>query len=144
MLISEILRRKGSDVATTSPDDTIRSVVATLAEKRVGALVVSSDGEHIEGILSERDIVRGLAGDAEELMERTARELMTVNVVTCTPASRIDQLMNDMTQGRFRHVPVLDDEGTLVGIVSIGDIVNAKLDELETERQQLTDYISGR
>ncbi len=143
MLISEILKRKGDDVATTTPDSTIRSVVATLAELKVGALVVSADGATIDGIISERDLVRGLAADDSSLMQRTAAELMTADVVCCSPESSIDDLMGQMTQGRFRHVPVLED-GSLVGIVSIGDIVNARLDELETERQHLTDYISGR
>lgn len=143
MLISEILKRKGDDVATTTPDSTIRSVVATLAELKVGALVVSADGDTIDGIISERDLVRGLAADDAGLMQRTAADLMTADVVCCSPTSSIDELMGQMTQGRFRHVPVRED-GSLVGIVSIGDIVNARLDELETERQHLTDYISGR
>jgi len=143
MLISEILKRKGNDVATTPPDAPIRSVVATLAGRKIGALVVSADGSTIDGIISERDLVRGLDADESSLMTRTAADLMTAEVVCCSPASSIDDLMNQMTQGRFRHVPVLDD-GSLVGIVSIGDIVNARLDELETERQHLTDYISGR
>lgn len=143
MLISEILKRKGNDVATTTPDASIRSVVATLAGRKIGALVVSSDGSTIDGIISERDLVRGLDADEANLMTRTAADLMTAEVVCCSPSSSIDDLMNQMTQGRFRHVPVLDD-GSLVGIVSIGDIVNARLDELETERQHLTDYISGR
>ncbi len=143
MLISEILKRKGDDVATTTPDSTIRSVVATLAELKVGALVVSADGDTIDGIISERDLVRGLAADDVGLMQRTAADLMTADVVCCSPTSSIDELMGQMTQGRFRHVPVRED-GSLVGIVSIGDIVNARLDELETERQHLTDYISGR
>jgi len=143
MLISEILKRKGNDVATTTPDSSIRSVVDLLASRKIGALVVSTDGSTIDGIISERDLVRGLNVDDASLMERTAGDLMTVDVVCCTPTCTVDELMNQMTQGRFRHVPILDD-GALAGIVSIGDVVNAKLDELETERQHLTDYISGR
>jgi len=143
MLISEILKRKGNDVATTTPDSSIRSVVDLLASRKSGALVVATDGSTIDGIISERDRVRGLNAYDASLMERTAGDLMTVDVVCCTPTCTVDELMNQMTQGRFRHVPILDD-GALAGIVSIGDVVNAKLDELETERQQLTDYISGR
>ena len=143
MLISEILKRKGNDVATTTPDSSIRSVVEILASRGIGALVVSADGSTIDGIISERDLVRGLGSEDTEVMERTAADLMTAEVACCSPTSTIDDLMNQMTQGRFRHVPVLDD-GSLAGIVSIGDIVNARLDELETERQHLTDYISGR
>ena len=143
MLISEILKRKGNDVATTTPDSSIRSVVDLLASRKIGALVVSTDGSTIDGIISERDLVRGLNADDASLMERTAGDLMTVDVICCTPACTIDDLMNQMTHGRFRHVPILDD-GVIAGIVSIGDVVNAKLDELETERQHLTDYISGR
>ncbi len=143
MLISQILRRKGDDVATTGPDTSIAEVVDILASKKVGALVVSSDGTTIEGIISERDIVKALAAEHNDAMSQKVSEIMTADVICCDPDSTIDELMTQMTQGRFRHMPVLSGT-TLVGIVSIGDIVNARLDELETERQQLTDYISGR
>ncbi len=143
MLISQVLRRKGNDVATTPPDGTIADVLSELAEHGVGALVVSTNGTSVEGIISERDIVRALAATGPLVLEMSTRELMTENVVTCSPEATTEQLMEHMTQRRFRHVPVTEN-GELVGIVSIGDVVNARVDELETERQQLTDYISGR
>lgn len=142
MLISQVLRRKGDEVATTSPDAAIGDVLSALATHGVGALVVSSSGTSVDGIISERDIVRALARDGADVLTRPARELMTADVVTCAPTATTEQLMEHMTQRRFRHVPVTED-GALVGIVSIGDVVNARLDELETEREQLTNYISG-
>lgn len=142
MLISQILKNKGSDVATIAPDATIGDVIAFLAKRRVGALVVSSDGDSIEGIISERDIVRGFA-DYSNVVQMTASELMTAKVQTCTREATTEELMTLMTQGRFRHVPVIEDD-KLIGIVSIGDVVNARVTELEIEREQLTDYIAGR
>lgn len=142
MLISQILKKKGGDVATISPDATIADVTARLAEHRVGALVVSSDGETIEGIISERDVVRGLA-ENEDVLSMSTADLMTEKVVTCGREATTEELMEQMTKHRFRHMPVVAD-GKLVGIVSIGDIVNARVTELEIEREQLTGYISGR
>lgn len=142
MLISQILKHKGSDVATIAPHETIADVIAMLAKRRVGALVVSSNGEAIEGIISERDVVRGFA-DYANVLGMQASELMTSNVHTCTREATTEDLMALMTEGRFRHVPVIED-GKLIGIVSIGDVVNARVTELEIEREQLTDYIAGR
>ena len=142
MLVSQILKSKGSDVATISPDATISDVISALAEFHVGALVVSSDKSQIDGIISERDVVRGLA-DHGGVSDMTVSELMTAEVVTCTRESTTEELMSQMTEHRFRHVPVVEDN-KLIGIVSIGDVVNARVRELETEREQLTDYISGR
>jgi CBS domain-containing protein len=143
MLVSQVLRGKGSEVATTPPDASIKDVLATLAGQGVGALVVSSDGETIEGIISERDIVRGLAESGAQCLDQFASELMTSEVVTTPPTASTEELMAKMSEGRFRHVPVVDDD-KLAGIVSIGDIVKARVSELEAEREQLTDYISGR
>ncbi len=143
MLVSQILRSKGSEVATTRATTTVAEVLATLAEHGVGALVVSADGQSVDGIISERDIVRGLARSGADCLTQTAGELMTASVVTTGPSATTEELMATMSEGRFRHVPVVDD-GSLVGIVSIGDIVKARVSELETEREQLTDYISGR
>ena len=142
MLVSQILKSKGNDVATISPDATIGDVISALAEFRVGALVVSSGDAQIEGIISERDVVRGLA-EHSGVSGMAVSELMTAEVVTCTRESTTEELMSQMTEHRFRHVPVVEDN-KLVGIVSIGDVVNARVRELETEREQLTDYISGR
>lgn len=144
MLVSQILRSKGTEVATTPPDARVRDVVATLAAQGVGALVVSADGTSIDGIISERDIVRGLAEHGDDCLDQFASEYMTSEVVTTSPSATTEELMEKMSAGRFRHVPVIDAEDHLAGIVSIGDIVKARVNELEAEREQLTDYISGR
>jgi CBS domain-containing protein len=143
MRIGQILQRKGGDVATIEPTASIVDVIDSLGTHGVGALVVSSDGKTIGGIISERDIVRSLATLGAATLEATAAELMTAEVFTCELDATTEQLMSEMTKGRFRHVPVVE-AGVLVGIISIGDVVNARVDELEIERQQLTDYISGR
>ena len=142
MLIGEVLRRKGRDVATVAPEATISEVLELLARHGVGALVVSSDGSTVAGIISERDVVRALAADGRDVVARSAAQVMTREVVTCSETATIDQLMDEMTERRFRHVPVTED-GRLVGIVSIGDVVNARVRTLETETRQLTNYISG-
>lgn len=143
MLISHLLQRKGGSVATVAPDTTIEDAVAALAAHRVGALVVSSDGVSVDGILSERDVVRGLAAHGPSTMNMIAADLMTAEVVTCSREATTEQLMAEMTARRFRHVPVTEDD-RLVGIVSIGDVVNARVRELETEAEQLNNYITGR
>lgn len=142
MLIGEVLRRKGRDVATVAPEATISEVLELLARHGVGALVVSSNGSTVAGIISERDVVRALAADGRDVVDRSAAQVMTREVVTCSETATIDQLMDEMTERRFRHVPVTED-GRLVGIVSIGDVVNARVRTLETETRQLTNYISG-
>jgi len=139
MLVAELLRSKGTDVATVTPDATIASVVELLRARNIGAVVVSSNGSAIEGILSERDIVRSL-NPATELSTQTAAEIMTARVVTCSPADHVDALMPLMTDKRIRHLPV-EIDGTLAGIVSIGDVVKWRVSELEAEAQALTDYI---
>ena len=139
MQVDRILDAKGRAVATVAPDATVADAVAALAEHNVGALVVSSDGRTVEGIVSERDVVRGLASGAG-VLERRVRDLMATDVSTCTTRSDIEELMGAMTAGRFRHVPVVDG-GNLTGIISIGDVVKARIDELATEAQQLVGYI---
>jgi len=143
MLISQLLQRKGGNVATVAPSTTIADAVAALAAHRVGALVVSADGASIDGILSERDVVRGLAAHGPSTMDMVASDLMTAEVVTCSKAATTEQLMAEMTARRFRHVPVTEDD-QLIGIVSIGDVVNARVRELENETEQLNNYITGR
>ena len=143
MRISEILRTKGGAVVTIAPADTVSEVVGTLAQYGVGALVVSNDGRGIDGIVSERDVVRALAENGLTTLELAAADIMTLEVVTATPDMSIDDVMARMTEGRFRHMPVTED-GRLVGIISIGDVVNARLAALELETEQLTNYISGR
>lgn len=139
MRVDQILDAKGRAVATVAPDATVADAVAALAEQNVGALVVSTDGTTVEGIVSERDIVRGLAGGAD-VLQRRVQELMATDVSTCHGRSDIEELMATMTAGRFRHVPVVE-QGGLTGIISIGDVVKARIDELATETQQLVGYI---
>jgi CBS domain-containing protein len=142
MLIRQILSAKGSEVVTTRPEATIAEVVGLLKAKGIGAVVVTDDGGRLSGIISERDIARGLADHGAELMEMRVGQLMSVKVVTCTPQDGLEKLMQTMTAGRFRHLPVLED-GTLTGIISIGDVVKYRLKELEDESHMLQDYIHG-
>jgi CBS domain-containing protein len=138
--ISQILRRKGQDVATVEAGESVRTALALLARHGIGALVVSADGERIDGILSERDIARGLHERGAALLAEPVSEVMTAEVHSCPPTASVHELAQTMTDRRVRHVPVVED-GRLVGIVSIGDVVKARLDELEAERAQLVDYI---
>jgi CBS domain-containing protein len=139
--ISQLLRRKGHEVATIDGSESVRTALALLAERRIGALVVSADGRRVEGIVSERDVARGLHERGAELLADPVSSLMTAEVRTCRPAAQVTDLARTMTDHRIRHVPVVDDDDALVGIVSIGDVVKARLDELEDERKQLVDYI---
>ncbi|MBF6167855.1 CBS domain-containing protein [Streptomyces gardneri] len=143
MRISEILRRKGSDVATVAPDTTVRRLLATLAERNIGAVVVSPDGDAIAGIVSERDVVRSLHARGAALLDTPVSAIMTSEVRTCTPDDRVDGLRRTMTEHRIRHLPVVH-EGRLVGIVSIGDVVKSAISELATEREHLVEYLQGR
>jgi CBS domain-containing protein len=141
MSISQLLAHKGSDVITIRPEATIADAVALMKEKQIGALVVSSDGSKIAGILSERDIVRALDSNGPGLLKDTVGAIMTRLVVTCRPGSSLDDIMELMTNGRFRHVPIVDD-GRLAGIISIGDAVKAKLEELQGQTESLRQYIA--
>ena len=144
MLAAEILERKGSEVATIAPEDSVADALAMLKQHGVGALVVSPDGGQVAGILSERDVVRRLADAGAEALTHRVSDLMVTEVFTCDRTSHVDELMNLMTERRFRHVPVVED-GALVGIISIGDVVKCRVDELETKTEQLVDYIrTGR
>ena len=142
MRITDVLRRKGDSVVTITPTETVRELLAALAGHRVGALVVSSDGRRVDGIVSERDVVRRLHSDGAGVLDRPVADIMTADVHTCDPYVTTDDLMSEMTRHRFRHVPVVVD-GHLAGIVSIGDVVKYRLDELQSERDQLTAYITG-
>jgi CBS domain-containing protein len=144
MKTDQILDRKGRDVATIAPDAPVRAAVEQLNSLNVGALVVSGDGTSVEGIVSERDVVRRLATDGPALLDSPVSGIMQADVHTCTGADPVDDLMHRMTEHRIRHLPVIDD-GRLVGIISIGDVVKTHVDALETEREQLVDYIrTGR
>lgn len=140
MHISQLLRRKGAEVATVDATASVRTALALLVEHRVGALVVSADGRAVEGIVSERDVVRALHERGAGLLADPVSSVMTAQVHTCVPGSGVEELARTMTEHRVRHVPVVDG-GALVGIVSIGDVVKARLDELEEERAHMVDYI---
>ena len=140
MQISQLLRRKGHQVVTIDGSESVRAALTELERHGIGALVVSADGRRIDGILSERDIARGLHHRGAGLLGDPVSSVMTSEVHTCVPGSGVQELAQLMTDQRIRHVPVVED-GALVGIVSIGDVVKARLDELEEERRQLVDYI---
>jgi len=140
MVISEILQRKGSSVITAEPHTTVAELVALLAEHKIGAVPVI-DCTRTVGIVSERDVVRLLNTDGGEVLASTVGELMSVDLLTCTPKDSLDDIARLMTEHRIRHLPVLSD-GELVGIVTIGDVVAARLRELERTREQLESYIT--
>jgi CBS domain-containing protein len=127
---------------TVQPDTTVRELLDQLAEHNIGACIVSADGETVSGIVSERDVVRGLVRHGTGLLDQTVLSIATVEVHTADPDTHIDDLMRLMTDQRIRHVPVIVDD-RLHGIISIGDVVKRRIDELETERTTLTEYITG-
>lgn len=142
MRVSDVLNSKGSsEVFTIRPDATIAELLDTMADRNVGALVVSNDGQQLIGIVSERDVVRKLRR-VDNAMEKTVDTIMTTDVRVCAPADSFSSLMGAMTDLRIRHVPVLED-GTLVGVLSIGDAVKYRMDQLEFERDQLNNYVAG-
>ncbi len=140
MTVANIINEKGRDVVTTSPDRSLAEVAAILSEKRIGAIVVV-ENDTIQGIISERDIVRALASHGSEALRKLAADCMTARVVTCRPEDTINDVMHKMTSGRFRHLPVVED-GRLGGIVSIGDIVKRRIEEVEREAEQIREYIA--
>ena len=141
MNVQSILGRKGSDVATVDQHASLADAAASLRDRGVGALVVSDDGRHIDGIVSERDVVRALAAHGSSALGRSVASAMSVDVVTCALQDSVEELMVSMTERRIRHLPVVDGEGLLAGIVSIGDVVKARLGQLETENQALFEYL---
>ncbi len=142
MVIAGILKSKGGVILSVSPQAPVADVVQTLASNRIGAVLVVSGAGALMGILSERDIVRSLAENGGGTLDRTAADLMTSDVTTATPQTTVAEAMEMMTSGRFRHVPVLD-EGRLVGLVSIGDVVKAKIADAEHEVDSLRSYVAG-
>jgi CBS domain-containing protein len=142
MRISDVLRVKGDNVVTVTPDTDVNRLLQVLAEHRIGAVVVSADGTSADGIVSERDIVRALAARGAAVLTEPVTAIATSDVRTITPAASLAEVERLMTEGRFRHVPVMVD-GALHGVVSIGDVVKNRIDELETERTELTGYITG-
>ena len=157
MLISDVLRSKnprkpseasgeqaatGNAVATIAPEATVRDLLAELAAHNIGALVVSADGRTIAGIVSERDVVRRLNEHGAELLSESVSSIMTVDVYTCHSRDDVATIRQTMTDHRIRHLPVMDD-GALVGLVSIGDVVKSTISELEAEKEQLVGYITS-
>ena len=143
MSVDGILRAKGAAVVTIRPDATIRDLVHGLRDQRIGAMVVSEDGRSLLGIISERDVVRGLAELGPRVLDAQVAELMTREVVACSPRDTVKHVMAEMTRRRIRHLPVVAD-GVLCGIVSIGDVVKNRLEELETETNVLREVYLGR
>jgi CBS domain-containing protein len=142
MNVQSILGVKGADVATVSQGASLADAAAQLRDRGIGALVVSDDGVHIDGILSERDIVRALAAHGAGALGRTVGSVMSTDVVTCACEDSVHALMASMTERRIRHLPVVDPAQELAGIISIGDVVKARLGELEHENQALFEYIT--
>ncbi|MGN9780321.1 CBS domain-containing protein [Nonomuraea sp. ZG12] len=140
MLIGTILRGKGSDVTTVTPQSTVRELLAQLAEHNIGAVVVSPDGATITGIVSERDVVRRMHDRGAAILDEAVSTIMTVEVRTVGPGDNVEELRKTMTTHRVRHMPVVEND-RLIGIVSIGDVVKSAIEELETEKASLVDYL---
>jgi CBS domain-containing protein len=142
MIVAQMLKGKSVGVITVAPSDPVVKAAKLLAEHKIGAVVVSADGTSIAGILSERDIVRELAARGAAVLDAPVRDLMTVKVITCRLNDSINEIMAMMSQGRFRHLPVAE-HGALVGIISIGDVVKARVAEIENEANALRAYINA-
>ena len=143
MKVQEMLSQKGSRVVTMRPDATISTAIRMLKLEGIGAIAVSSDGQILQGIISERDIVHGLVTHGAELLQMRVADIMTSAVKTCTAEDNIKHVMSVMTRSRIRHLPVTE-RGALCGIISIGDVVKNRLEDLETEANVLRDYIVAR
>lgn len=142
MDVATILRSKGSEVTTAPPETSVADIAQILKGQGIGAIVISSDGAQVHGIVSERDILRALADHGAEILDREVSEFMTAGVFTCSPEDRVNDLMAIMTERRIRHLPVTVG-GELTGIVTIGDLVKHRLDEIEREADALRSYISS-
>ncbi len=144
MKVEQLLQSKSlGGVLTVKPGDTISKAAEMLSENRIGALIVSENGEQVDGILSERDIVREIGKNGVGCMSDCTRDLMTSTVVACGPQDSVVSLMSKMSAGRFRHMPVVS-EGKLIGVVSIGDVVKARIELIERENAALTDMLHGK
>jgi CBS domain-containing protein len=143
MLVSKILETKPEGgVISVTPTNTIAEAAALLSKRKIGTVVVSSDGKAMDGILSERDIVRALGAKGPSCLDEKVSALMTSKIITCTSVDRADDVLTKMTQGRFRHMPVVDG-GKMIGLISIGDVVKARLAELSMEKDALQGMIMG-
>ena len=141
MTVARILAEKGGTVATVPPHRTMDEAIHLLAEKRIGALIVSDSEEKVIGILSERDVMRALATEGGAAFDAPVSRYMTAKVDTCTRATTVEELMEMMTEGRYRHVPVVED-GHLIGVISIGDVVKRRIASVEADYQAMRDYIT--
>ena len=143
MQVMQILKNKGEmEVFTVAPDMKLSEVIATLSSKRIGPVIVSQDGETVDGIVSERDVVREIARRGADCLVMTASDVMTRDVKHCAPMDSTEEVMSLMTEGRFRHMPVREN-GKMVGVISIGDVVKARLNELHMEKESLQGMIMG-
>lgn len=142
MTVAHILQSKGSDVISVSPQAAIMDVASVLAENKIGAVLVMGSSSKPDGIISERDIVRALSQKGSDVASAKVSEFMTRELITCGPDSTIDQIMSLMTQGRVRHLPVLDN-GKLCGMISIGDVVKRRIAQVEFEAEEMKRYIAG-
>ena len=140
MTVSAILKEKGGDVIAIGSGETISAAAAMLAERRIGAVLVREGEGPIDGILSERDIVRALAEEGPAVLDKPVRHIMTRNVKRCAPGDTVEHVMGLMTEGRFRHLPVCDGDA-LVGFISIGDVVRRRIGEVEKESREMRDYV---
>ena len=141
MTVKSILAEKGTEVLTIGKDMTVNDAVSLLAKHRIGALVVADNGGTIRGIISERDVIRHIAEDGVDCLNQKVSTVMTANVKVCTESHTVNDVMEIMTRGRFRHMPV-EREGKLIGVISIGDVVKRKIQEAEREAEQIKQYIA--
>ena len=141
MTVASILAHKGRDVVTASATISVSDAVQMLAARKIGAIVIVEDRDRVIGILSERDIVRAIARGGADAMDERVSDIMTRDVITCTEVETINRVMTRMTRGRFRHLPVVED-GHLMGIVSIGDVVKARIEQIEHEAEEMRAYIA--
>jgi len=143
MTVRQILKAKPiHDILTITPDMTVAEAAGILSEKRIGALIVSKNGKSLDGMLSERDIVRELGKQGKDVLDRKVSELMTAKVITASPDLVASTVLQMMTEGRFRHLPVVE-AGEMIGVISIGDVVKNRIDEVEAENTALTEMIVG-
>ena len=140
MLVSDLIKRKGSAVTSAPPETTVATLLDLLAEHRIGAVVVSAGGG-VDGIVSERDVVRALRTAGAAVLDAPISTVMTADVVVTAPGDTVEDMMRLMTERRIRHVPVVAEDGRMAGIISIGDVVKSRIDELEADRDQLIGYI---
>ncbi|ATU91929.1 CBS domain-containing protein [Phyllobacterium zundukense] len=141
MTVKLILERKGYDVFSTNPETTLGDAITMLAKHKIGAIVICDQNKAIKGILSERDVVRALAADGSDVLWKPISEIMTIKVSVCSERHTVNQVMEMMTRGRFRHLPV-EKDGRLHGIVSIGDVVKLRIEEVERESEEIRSYIA--